>query len=268
MPPPSLPESTLSWRATFAAAIKDISHDSGHPLQIALRTYSLSLSLALSPVLLPAILALLVRPKIFTARVRVFWRALLRELHPTGFAPAITTAVAGGVALQRLWNSPQRRQTHHWLPLFLKTLLANAISSTFAVTLLRWRRHRRLGAISPTLDLSLLFLVRALDASVQAFLLRKGREIAARRVHASSRGDAALQPSSIPSTSADTKLFDKQSEAFAKEWQNKLAVHLDTFVFWASSARFVMVHLPRQPCSNRLFLHRRIMWCFVYQPQR
>ena len=256
---PSKP--TPPWKTTLDAVIKNISDDPGHPLQIALRTYSLCLSLALSPAFLPAILALAVRPKSFTARARVFYRALSRELRPTGFASAITAAVGGGAALQRLWHVLERRHVLYWpwvryitskLSRWQKTFLANVISSTIAVILLRWTRYRRLAPVSPTLDLSLLFLVRALDASVQAFLLQKAREIAARRP-------------SRNATLHDTRLLDKRSEDLAKEWHNKVAMYIDGFVFWASSARFVTAH-PTVP--GRLFLYQRIMWCFFYQPQR
>ena len=243
--PPSKP--IPSWKATFAAVIEGISDDPDHPLQIALRTYSLCLSLSLGPVLLPAIFALAVHPKKFTARASVFWRALSRELRPTGFASAITAAIGGGAALQRLWNFLERRDAHAWvhyinskLSLCQRAFLANVISSTFGVILLRWTRYRRLAAVSPTLDLSLLLLVRAFDTWTQAFLLRKARGIVARRVRVPSRNDVASRL--LPFTPPDTRLLDKQSEDLAKEWQNKVAMHLDALVFWASSARFVTVH--------------------------
>ncbi|KAF8140263.1 hypothetical protein EV363DRAFT_1426683 [Boletus edulis] len=242
MPPSSPSKPTPPWKASFAAIIENISDDPGHPLQIALRTFSLCLSLSLSPVLLRAIFALVLRPESFTTHVRVLWRALSRELRPTGFASAITTAVGGGAALQRLWNVLEHRHINSKLSLYQRTFLANALSSTFAIILLRWKRYRRPGTVSPTLDLSLLFFVRALDASVQLLLLRKGRE---RQVQAPLCNVVASRASSTP---PDTRFLDKQSESLAKEWQNKVAMHLDTFVFWAGSAR--------------------IMWCFLYQPQR
>jgi len=244
----SLPRSSPPSKLSFAAVLKNITDDRNHPLQIALRTYSLCLSLSLGPVLLPAIFALAVHPKSFTARVSAIWRALSRELWPTGFASAITAAVGGGAALQRLWNFLERRHTHRqaWvhyinskLSLCQRAFLANVISSTLAVALLRRTRLRRLGGVSPTLDLNLVLLVRALDALVQAFLLRKGRGIAVQQAPAPSRNGVASRPSSVSFTPPDTRMIDTQSEDLAKEWQNKVAVHLDAFVFWASSARFV-----------------------------
>ena len=249
----SLPSSSPSpsWKTTLATVIETIADVPDHPVQIALRTYSLCLSLSLGPVLLPVIFAPAVHPKSLRARARVFWCALSRELRPTGFASAITAAVGGGVALQRLWDFLERRYTHppawvHYisskLTLCQRAFLANVITSTLAVTLLRWRRRRRLGTASPTWDLSLLFLVRALDASVQAFLLRRARVSAARQVQALSRNGVASRPSGPPSTPSDTKLLDMQCEDLAKEWQKKAATHLDALVFWACSARFVTVH--------------------------
>ncbi|KAG8219811.1 hypothetical protein J3R82DRAFT_784 [Butyriboletus roseoflavus] len=261
----------LPWKAKLATVIESISDAPDHPVQIALRTYSLCLSLSLGPVLLPVIFAPALHPKSLEARARVFWRTLSRELRPTGFALAITAAVGGGAALQRLWDFPERPYTHpvHYihskLTLCQRAFLANVITSTLAVTLLRWRRRRRLGTASPTLDLSLLFLVRALDALVQAFLLQKARETAARALP---RDGVAPQPSGLPSTPPDTRLLDMQYKDLAKEWQRKVATHLDVLVFWASSARFVTVHLTVSAVFGTFTLPPRIMWCFFYQPQR
>ena len=246
--PPSKP--APSWKATLAAVLENIYHDPEHPVQIALRTYSLSLSFSLGPALLSLIFALTVHSKNFRVRATVFWHALSSELRPTGFASAITTAVGGAAALQRLWDLLERRYTRvHYvnskLASYQRAFLANVATSTLAVTLLRWRRYRRLGT---TLDLSLLLLVRAFDASVQAFLLQKARE-----AHA------------LPCDGTSSP--DKRREDLAKEWQKKAATHLDALVFWASSARFVTVHLN----VSTGFVHsltKRIMWCFFYEPQR
>lgn len=250
-PPPSKP--TLPWKATLSTVIENISDDPDHPVQIALRTYLLCTSLSLTPALLPVIFAPVLHPKSLGARATVFWRALSRELRPTGFASAITAAVGGGAALQRLWDFLERQYTHspawvHYinskLSLCQRAFLANVITSTLAVTLLRWKKRRQLGMASPTLDLSLLFLVRALDASVQALILRKAWENAARQVQALSRNGVASCPSGLPLTSPDTpdtRLLGKQCGDSSKDWQKNVATHLDALVFWASSARFVMV---------------------------
>lgn len=248
--PPSSP--APSWKTTLATLIENISDDPDHPVQIALRTYSLCVSLSLGPALLPLIFAPSVHPKNLRARARVFWRALSRELRPTGFASAITAAAGGGAAVQRLWAFLDHRYPHppawiHYinakLSLCQRAFLANVITSTLAVTLLQWRKRRQLRAASPTLDLSLLLLVRALDASVQAFLLRKAREIAARQIQAPSRNGVASRPSGLPLTPPDTRLLDQHRKDLTKEWKRKVATHLDALVFWASSARFVTVHL-------------------------
>lgn len=233
MTPPPLAESRPPWKTTLAAVLKNIYNDPEHPVQIALRTYSLCLSISLGPALLPLIYALIVRPNSFRARVRTFWHALAAELRPTGLAPAITIAVGGGAALQRLWDWSKRRYTpiHSKLSPRQSAFLANMATSTLAVTLLRWRRHKRPGMPSPSLDLSLLFLARAFDASMQAIFLRTARERTARD---------ARSPSCDGETS-DTSLSHKQQD-LARKWQRTATGHLDALIFWASCARFVTVH--------------------------
>ncbi|KIJ21755.1 hypothetical protein PAXINDRAFT_165154 [Paxillus involutus ATCC 200175] len=225
-----------------------------------MRTYILTISLSLGPTLLPVALAL--RSPSFKGRIQVFWRVLERELGPTGFASAMTVAVGGGAALQRLWDILCSRNGHcrsedtqaesapspppvgGWsqsfnldlvyginskLSRYQRAFLANVLTSTLAIILLQRRRRRRAGPVSPMMNLSLLFLVRALDASVQSLLSRKAREVVARQAR-------------------DTISLNKQPGGLAQDWQRKVATRLDALIFWASSAR--------------------IMWCFFYQPQR
>ena len=226
-------DSRLSF--SLMQVLKNISDD--HPLQIALRTYSLCLSLRLGPALLRLILALAAQRKNLSARASAFWRVLSKELRPTGFAWAITAAVGGGAALQRLWDVLRRR--HLWAHYinsksspWQRAFLANAATSTLAVALLRRKRH---GRVSPTLDLTLLFFFRALDAFIQALLHQRAREVA-RRVHASPDNGVAPQ---LP----DASSLDRWHEDLARDWQKRAATHLDALFFWASSARFVTVHL-------------------------
>ncbi|KAI0639410.1 hypothetical protein C8Q77DRAFT_1152392 [Trametes polyzona] len=230
--------------------LRDAPHDLGdflhtlpddHPLQIALRTYSLALSLALGPALLPLVTSR-------KARAQGFGRVLQivrRELGLTAFASAITVGVAGGAAIRHLWETWAENEgtscesagecqdalgkVRAWLASLKdphKTFLSNVISSTLAVALLHSRRkHARsagVGRPSPTLDLSLLFLVRALDSLVQLALFK-------------------------PSEASQRDLPDavKQKE---RATRNKWSTRLDALVFWACSAR--------------------IMWCFFYEPER
>ncbi|KAF8846379.1 hypothetical protein BDN67DRAFT_940190 [Paxillus ammoniavirescens] len=294
------PKSTQSWKETFITSIKDISDDPSHPVQISMRTYILTISLSLGPTLLPVALAL--RSPSLKGRIKVFWRVLERELGPTGFASAMTVAVGGGAALQRLWDILCSRDGHHRsedtqaesapspppvgdrsqsfnldlvygiyskLSQYQRAFLANVLTSTLAIILLQRRRRRRIGPVSPMMNLSLLFLVRALDASVQSLLFRKAREVVARRArllpHLLISG-----PSGDPVPFPDTISLNKQPGVLAQDWQRKVATRLDALIFWASSARFVRVHWVGSSVLTRLLIldGQRIMWCFFYQPQR
>ncbi|KAG9314358.1 hypothetical protein JVU11DRAFT_5151 [Chiua virens] len=143
----------------------------------------------------------------------------------------MTTAIGGGVALQRLWDVESRNTPHPagqtGSSQYRRAFLANAITSTLAVALLRWKKPRRFGNASPTLDFSLLLLVRALDALVQASLLRKARDIAVGQVQALSHDGRASSSSASP----DTRILDRQCEDLAKEWKRKITTRLDALVF-------------------------------------
>ena len=192
-----------------------------HPVQIALRTYALALSLSLGP----AVAGFAIKPR--WTRVRPFLRIIHRELAVTGFAFAITVAVAGGSALKSLLQFMDKRdlgmgyqKAKERLPHLGdagKTLLANALSATAAILLMH-RRHPRSSNLnvaavskpSPTLDLTLLLVVRAVDAVVRGTF--------------------------FPSVNSDTPSSDA---AIQRAKQGKLAGRLDASVFWAASARYV-----------------------------
>ncbi|KAH8835746.1 hypothetical protein DL96DRAFT_1575426 [Flagelloscypha sp. PMI_526] len=153
----------------------DIPDDPSHPVQIALRTYSLAASLSLAP----AVISLASSPS-WPALKRI----LARELSLTGFPFAATLAVSGCYALQRLWVKLQTTHGHLSPRLrrdVYKTFLSALLSSGISIWLLqvgarRWRRRVPSTAASipytppdlytrpsPTLDLTLLLLVRAID---------------------------------------------------------------------------------------------------------
>ncbi|KAI9063070.1 hypothetical protein FKP32DRAFT_1593045 [Trametes sanguinea] len=219
--------------ADFLHALPD-----DHPLQIALRTYTLALSLALGPALLPFVTSKKARAKGFGRVLQI----VRRELGITAFASAITVGVAGGAAIRHIWAKweglrvpkeeiPQDAlgKVKVWLSLLKdshKTFLSNIISSTLAIALLHSRRaHSKsagTGKPSPTLDLSLLFLVRAMDSLVQLAFFKP------------SEASEKYLPAAV-----------KQAKKAARlQWSSRL----DALVFWACSAR--------------------IMWCFFYEPER
>lgn len=150
----------------------------GHIVQVAWRTFTLSLALSLLPPLIPA----LAKPQGSSEKVR---KLLRRELGLTSFAFCMTLAVAGGKFLDKFFkkNSIPYRDQRSFTAENHRTFLANAISSTVAVVLFTSRNKRPARgtstipftlsisqSTSPTLDLTLLILVRALDARVQAYL--------------------------------------------------------------------------------------------------
>lgn len=201
---------------------------SDHPLQIALRTYALALSLSLGP----SLIAILTK-----ARKRNFatlGRVLRRDLGPTGFASAITAGVAGGAALKLVWGKWDKKllsedgtavsKVAGWfakLKDWQKTFLAHALSAYVAIKLLQHRqsqglslsRHKNVKSLvaSSTLDLTLLFFVRALDALTRGTLL-----------------------STTDTSDASTT---QEASAKAESRSRRFAARLDAFVFWASSAR-------------------------------
>lgn len=231
-----------------------------HPLHVAIRTCPLALSLSLGPTLLS-----------FTYSQRARSDGLIpilrRELSATAFPFAITVALAGGSALRTLWQRLDQREIEityrnepdvvprHQARLkpWQKTFICNALASLAAISLLQ-RRRRSLqtrnsyipmtipisqahkdgrGRMSATLDLTLLVLVRALDALVQGLVFRR--------------------------TSDEKKQKRKRLLAIASK--------LDALAFWASSAgyaylTFSVTELPL------IDLICRIMWCFFYEPGR
>ncbi|KAJ7038193.1 hypothetical protein C8F04DRAFT_951310 [Mycena alexandri] len=211
-----------------------------HPAQVALRTYCLALCLSLGPSLVPFVIS---RRSEKTSR-NALKRVLAREFGLKGFAFSVTLALGGGSFIRELWRilddldtetsdnpaSAAAAKLKTWISALKlssaqKTFLSNVISSSAGLFLLQAGRARspstppsKDASASRTLDLTLLLLVRALDAGVQSFVARKS---GSRR-----ESDAAERPGH----------------------REALRTQIDSFVFWACSAR--------------------IMWCFFYEPQR
>ena len=164
---------------------------------------------------------------------------LSRELGPTGFSFAITAAIGGGSMLQLAWKNLEEgnipfeprlgergKEFRRWMvqvPPERRAFVLNAFTSFVGILLMQSRRkssythqapipwtppitppsENSQGRTSPTLDLTLLFVVRAIDALVQGAL---------------------------------AKYQGTKSEE-AEERHRKVTAVLDTFVFWVSSAR-------------------------------
>ncbi|EIN13741.1 hypothetical protein PUNSTDRAFT_109923 [Punctularia strigosozonata HHB-11173 SS5] len=213
-------------------------------LRAAARTYTLALTLSLGPALVP-----------FIARrgtVGKLLYVLKRELGPTGFAFSMTAAVSGGALLQRLLDrlahprdvtagSDGGKGLNHlnlsrWIASLSsrrRAFICNMLSSLLTVILLqrgaRYRRRIRkrqdipftpeIGDagkdVSPTLELTLLFFVRAIDVLVQS----------------------GLRDWLAPKGSGPESKSRKRDRLFKNPEQ--LTAHIDAFVFWACSARIM-----------------------------
>ncbi|KAL5518936.1 hypothetical protein ACEPAH_619 [Sanghuangporus vaninii] len=238
--------------------------ENDHPARIVVRTYALSLSLSLGPALIP----LLAEGRTNKKRRIKLASVLQKELSVSGFAFAMTTAAGGGAALEYYWKRFTKRlgqaaqfkadanrlsvlsdvllRGTEVSPLY-ETFICNAITSLLAILLMHSRRRssqtRRadipltvpideLGDRKslPTLDLTLLLLVRALDAFTQRFFHQHAEKVVDNK-----------QAEMYGESSVDRKRLLRKKVAV-------LTDKLDAFIFWAASAR--------------------IMWCFFYRPER
>jgi hypothetical protein len=252
-----------------------VSDNPTHPLQIALRTYALSLSLSLGPSLIPFVSSRITSKPSPRTSLQTLKRVLRREFGLDGFAFATTVCVGGGAAISHLWDASRspnqqthaipgppksawtiRKQIHTYLQApkltsYQKTFLANMISSSFGILLLQagYQRSRRLrrgrgapdlgvlhseastqtnGAL-PTLDLTLLLLVRAVDALLQAYIHDATRP-------ARLQNGFERNPFPLPTSTRDTLL---KEDAKPTKLVHNLTSRIDAFVFWACSARYI-----------------------------
>ncbi|KAJ6610906.1 hypothetical protein B0H10DRAFT_1810845 [Mycena sp. CBHHK59/15] len=236
-----------------------IPEHASHPVQVAIRTYSISLFLSLGPSLIPFVTS---GPSKKYSK-HALKRVLAREFGLGGFAFSITLAVGGGSLIRELWRAldefgPDASESETvtiaaaaaklkaWrsalkLSSPQKTFVANIVSGTAGLLLLQAGRRRSKstpsngpsGYASRTLDLTLLLLVRALDAAVQSFVAKQSVT-----THERDGVDSLL--SQNPQT-------DRQKRISSLKRQT-LTTQIDSLIFWACSAR--------------------IMWCFFYEPQR
>ena len=113
------------------------------------------------------------------------------------------------------------------LTLEQRTFLAYAIASSVGVFLLQKGRNRASGlkqgrssSISPTMDLTLLLAVRALDSVFQSFIQRRAK----------SKNCLTIKP---------IVAKDLLKQEYQKTSSEKLSMKIDALLFWACSARFV-----------------------------
>ncbi|KZS92961.1 hypothetical protein SISNIDRAFT_549988 [Sistotremastrum niveocremeum HHB9708] len=215
------------------------------PSRVALRTYVLGLSFSAVPALLPLIAAYVTAKSSKDAQNRrtKLVAVLRREFGPSGFAFAMAAAAGGGRLLDHLWHQYSRKGKEKKHPIvesrvdeevthdtdgWVNTFICNLVSTSLAISLL----HSKAGRVrtntatpftpplnpsrgtgrSPTLDLTLLFLVRALDGALHGALVPKKLD------DTSSRSESGL--------AKRKRLFERISK-------------IDALVFWAASARIM-----------------------------
>jgi hypothetical protein len=228
-----------------------------NPLHIALRAYALALSFSLGPSLLALITAFLRSSKNPSPEhtVAVLRRLLKKQLGLHGFAFAMTLATAGGASLNAIWNSlypldlpdddrgPERVKSNlSPLPDFkrllpysttLRLCICNVITSTASIFLLQTGSRRtarssvRQPRLSPTIDLTILLAVRALDALIQSCIFKQYPLKSARN-------------SSDPVATRDEieKRLEKEKIHGDTERVRRLRNTIDGVIFWACSARY------------------------------
>ena len=235
-------------------ALQDLEND--HPSWIAARTYALSLSLSLGPALLPILLERKIsrtrRSKLASilkkelsvsgfafamtvaaaggAALERYWIRLSRKYNQT----ASTTSkchklsILSNIILQKLD-----------LPPSLRTFICNVATSLLAILLMNSRRRSSQtpkvdipltvpispsegssdGRPSATLDLTLLFFVRALDSVMQGWFLRRAEKSV----------DISLPKANAIRQPQELRLIRKKVAEFTDK--------LDALAFWIASAR-------------------------------
>lgn len=244
-----------------------------HPARVALRAYGLTLALSLGPALVPFFTRSLARSRTpghgrHKLDLGALVRLVGRKLRYDGFAFAMTTAVAGGPCLREIWqrmvqlqhssntkeenghSSSPRLDLHGRLSTFIRAIDThprqvlfgtNAVAALIGFTLFRAGKNKtssrrslgNAGAGSPTLDLTLLLVVRAIDALLQT-LIRSAI------IPASKFEDGNGQSKGLALVVVE--------KSRAERYREKLSVNIDAITFWI--------------CGSR------IMWCWFYQPER
>jgi hypothetical protein len=139
-----------------------------------------------------------------------------------------------------------------------KAFVCNLISSTIAIILLQGKgdrnrsRYMPVNSVnipltmpidanatkhgrSPTLDLTLLLLVRAVDATIQSMVFRRSETYwsKARTL------DILGANGEVLASQAVTAEARRKKEEETK-WRQNMTTRIDAFIFWACSARFVI----------------------------
>jgi hypothetical protein len=255
-------------RAWLARVLPTLPDDLSHPTQVALRTYALALSFSLGPALIPIVTSFASKKKQRTAWVKL-GKTLKRELRYDGFASALTVSVGGAAALRHLWTNavdaeegimgvePQAgshglldglRRWLHSLPLtpVQVTFIVNLFASSAGIFLLQkgLERSSKTSAKdatrhSPTLDLTLLLVVRSLDSFIQSLILRRVRP----RNHIHSLSPSENEEEHIRMI---REKLDKEEAKQVNEKRQKMTQKVDAFLFWICSSRYGSLRSSRK----------------------
>lgn len=254
-------------RAWLAKTIPTLPDDPSHPAQIALRTYALALSLSFGPALIPFVASIASVKKSPKTSLDALRKVVRRELGYDGFAFSMVTCVAGAASLRYLWtsvvnhvenvhNSTAEKDTGSLGRLVFRmrslgltpaqiTFISNVISSSIAVILLqkgaaRQGRAKKVDAnansparVSPTLDLTLLLVVRALDSVIQSMILRTTRPVSnSRETRSNTTTRNGVEPLLV-----QEKLQREEAKRVNEERQ-QVTVRVDAILFWLCSSRY------------------------------
>ena len=212
----------------------------------------------------------------FAITTAVAGGSFLRNVSENPGKTAILSPQDGGAAgsgLSSTFEDVKSRLRRHWTSLsgVQQTFLSNALASAVAIVLLQWKSApgrpfgvpefpltlpiddipRRKG-ISPTLNLTLILFVRALDSLVHGGLQDKLLQKLKGKGREMTPGSTEVEEA----TSRDS--------LYAKNWINTWTSNLDSLVFCVCSARYVTM----PPCTvvHASFFESRIIWCFFYKP--
>ncbi|KAJ7267365.1 hypothetical protein C8J57DRAFT_1510464 [Mycena rebaudengoi] len=237
---PSVPRpGAAQWLHRILALIPN---NPSHPAQVAIRTYCLSLCLSLGPSLIPFL-----KPGGSKRNAKNgLQRLLAREVGLSGFAFSITLVVGSGSLIREIWRALDEitfpdadgevntvtaaaLKIRAWISVLKlssaqKTFFSNVAAGTAGILLLKrghWSSNRPSStppSESRTLELTLLLLVRAVDAAVQSFIAKQFVAV----------------PNSLP-----TQITKAERDRRISLRQQTLRTRIDSFVFWACCARIV-----------------------------
>lgn len=183
--------------------------------------------------------------------------------QPFGSPPSLPRDATSGSS--RLERNETYRKFRRWIysrdvsPSH-KAFISNLFSSTLAILLLQGRRRSKAppgktvnipltmpidtyttkSGPSPTLDLTLLLLVRAVDATIQSMMFKRSETDWSKSETIDILGaDGEVLVSQAGTVEAQKKRKEET------EWRQRMTTRIDAFIFWACSARLAVSNCYR-----------------------